>query len=245
MGTTPRIYGELASWWPLLSSPDDYADEARLLADALDAAADRPAVTLLELGSGGGNNASHLRRRLRLTLVDRSPAMLAVSRDLVPQAEHIAGDMRDVRLHRTFDAVLIYDAVMYLTSEADLRAAMTTAFVHCRPGGAALFAPDFVRETFAPATSVGGHDGTDGRGLRYLEWVLDPVAADTTYEVHYALLLRDADGVTRGTDDHHLLGLFGRADWLRLLCDVGFEPDIHRARSGEHAFEWFVARRPA
>jgi hypothetical protein len=24
----PKLYGELASWWPLLSSPDDYAEEA-------------------------------------------------------------------------------------------------------------------------------------------------------------------------------------------------------------------------
>jgi hypothetical protein len=25
---TPRLYRELAEWWPLLSAPEDYAEEA-------------------------------------------------------------------------------------------------------------------------------------------------------------------------------------------------------------------------
>ena len=77
--------------------------------------------------------------------------MLELSRGLNPGCEHLLGDMRTLRLGRTFDAVLIHDAVMYMTSEADLRAALETAFVHLRPGGAAVVAPDCVRETFRPS----------------------------------------------------------------------------------------------
>ena len=40
---------------------------------------------------------------------------------------------------------------MYLTTERDLGLAIETAYIHCRPGGAALFAPDYVRETFFAA----------------------------------------------------------------------------------------------
>ena len=64
--------------------------------------------------SGGGNNAWHLRRHFTMTLVDRSEEMLAVSRRLNPGCEHVAGDMRDVRLGRTFDAVFVHDAVAYM-----------------------------------------------------------------------------------------------------------------------------------
>src|SRR3972149_1508073 len=60
--------------------------------------------TVLELGSGGGNNASHMKAHFKLTLVDRSPAMLAVSRALNPECEHLEGDMRTLRLGRGFDA---------------------------------------------------------------------------------------------------------------------------------------------
>ena len=112
------------------------------------------AETLLELGSGAGHNAVHLKRRFRCTLSDVAPGMLDLSRELNPECEHVAGDMRTLRLGRTFDAVLVHDAIVYMTTRDDLRAAAATAFLHTRPGGAAIFAPDYVRETFAEQTEL-------------------------------------------------------------------------------------------
>ena len=60
-----------------------------------------------------------------------------------------------------------------MTSEEELRAAITTAFVHTRSGGAALFAPDCVRETFREHSNLMQAD--DGRrALRGVEWAWDP-----------------------------------------------------------------------
>jgi len=78
----PKLYDELAPWWPLLSPPAEYVEEAVFFAQQLEGAGDLPCRTLLELGSGGGNNASHLKARFELTLADPSPGMLAVSRAL-------------------------------------------------------------------------------------------------------------------------------------------------------------------
>jgi SAM-dependent methyltransferase len=150
----PKMYTELASWWSLLSPPGDYAEEAAFYLKALIEACERSPQTLLELGSGGGNNASHLKSRFQMVLVDLSPGMLAVSRRLNPECEHVEGDMRTVRLGRQFDCVFVHDAIVYMTTEADLRKAIETAFVHCRPGGAALFAPDHIKENFRPSTLV-------------------------------------------------------------------------------------------
>ena len=243
---SPRLYDDLASWWPLLSSPDDYAMEAawyrRLL---LDACQQQP-VTLLELGSGGGNNASHLKAHFQLTLVDRSPGMLAVSQALNPQCRHVQGDMRTVRLGELFDAVFIHDAIAYLTGEADLRQAMETAYVHCRPGGAALFCPDWLRETFQPHTDHGGHDGAT-RALRYLEWVWDPDPNDTTVVTDFAYLLRDKDGV-RIEYDRHVTGLFPRDVWSRLLEQQGFQAETRsfETTTPDHVTcEVFLASKPA
>jgi SAM-dependent methyltransferase len=221
----PDLYGELAPWFHLLTSPEqeDYADEAALVMELLRRHVDGPLETMLELGSGGGNMASHLKRDLRLTLTDLSPSMLAQSRRLNPDAEHIEGDMRTVRLGRTFDAVLAHDAITYLTTEADLQAAFETAFVHLRPGGAAVFAPDHVKEAFELGSDHGGNDGPDGRGVRYLEWTTDPDPADTTYNVDFAMLLRDSDGTVRVRHDLHVLGIFSREVWLSRMRDVGFE----------------------
>ncbi len=219
----PKLYDQLSSWWALLSPPSDYADEAGFYARELIAAGSEPARTLLELGSGGGNNASYMKKHFHLTLIDLSPSMLSVSRNLNPECEHIQGDMRTVRLGRQFDRVFIHDAIVYMTTISDLRKAIETAFLHCRPGGAALFAPDHVRETFRPYTDHGGCDGDD-RGLRYLEWTWDPDSTDSTYLVDFAYLLRDKDGDMRVEHDRHVEGLFGRNEWLQLLTEAGFQP---------------------
>jgi hypothetical protein len=112
-----------------------------------------------------------------------------------------------------------------MTTQADLRAALATAFVHLRPGGAAVVLPDFVTETYEPSTEHGGHDGADGRSLRYLEWTYDPDPSDSTVVTNYAYLLREADGSNRLLDDRHVEGIFPRATWLRLLAEVGFRAD--------------------
>src|SRR5215208_379553 len=119
-----KLYNELASWWHLFSSPDDYAEEAAFFRETLINTSSSPLITVLELGSGGGNNAFHLKAWFNLTLVDLSSQMLEVSRGLNPECEHIEGDMRTVRLEKQFDAVFIHDAIMYMTSEADLRMAI-------------------------------------------------------------------------------------------------------------------------
>ena len=176
-----------------------------------------------------------------MTLVDLSPQMLAVSRALNPECEHLQGDMRTVNLGRTFDAVFIHDAIAYLTTVFDLAAAIRTAYQHCRHGGVALIVPDCVRETFVAETKHGGHDGDDGRSLRYLMWVVDPDPTDTTYRTDFAILLRDRNGDARVVHDCHIEGLFPREVWMRLLREAGFEPSILNDEWGRDVF---VAKRP-
>jgi ubiquinone/menaquinone biosynthesis C-methylase UbiE len=199
----PKLYDQLASWWPLMSSPAHYVEEAAFYGEQLRSVGDSPARTLLELGSGGGNNASHMKAQFELTLVEPSEGMLAVSRALNPECEHVRGDMRTVRLGRLFDRVFVHDAITYMTTLDDLRSALVTAYEHCRPGGAALFAPDHVRE-----------------------WTWDPDPTDSTYVVDYAYMLREADEPVRVEHDRHVEGLFARAQWLQLVADVGFEPRL-------------------
>jgi hypothetical protein len=48
-----KLYDELAEWWPLMSAPADYADEAEFYGRTLRDACAAPPRTMLELGSGG------------------------------------------------------------------------------------------------------------------------------------------------------------------------------------------------
>ena len=253
-----NFYENLAHWWPLFSAPQDYEEEASIYGDLLAEACDSRIDTLLELGCGGGNNALYMKQRFgQLTLTDLSEGMVDVSRELNPECEHAVGDMRTLRLGKTFDAVFLHDAVCYMCTEDDLRQAIETVFVHCRPGGAALVAPDYVKETFRPDTECGGHDeSVDGsslapgeapRGLRYLAWVWDPDPDDTTYVTEYAFQLRQRDGRVTTEADRHIEGLFPRATWLRLLTEAGFENvravPLEHSEVEDGVHEMFVARK--
>jgi SAM-dependent methyltransferase len=219
------MYQELADWWPLLSAPEDYADEAAFIRTTLRNGVRGSLQTVLELGSGGGNNASHLKSDFALTLVDRSEQMLAVSRKLNPECAHLQGDMRTVRLAQQFDAVLLHDAIMYMTTLADLRKAFQTAWVHCRPGGVVLAVPDAVKETFLSEARHGGHDGV-GRGMRFLEWTYDPNPDDSTFITDYVFLLRSKPDHVQVVYDRHIEGLFPRTDWLNTMQKVGFGTSV-------------------
>src|SRR5262245_15231088 len=243
--TSPQLYADLAGWWPLFSHPDDYAEEAAWILSTLDEELQRRPEHVLELGSGGGNLASHLAPGVRLTLSDLAPAMIEVSRRLNPEAEHVEGDMRDLRLHRSFDAVVVHDAIMYMTNVEDLVAALTTARVHLTPNGATIVLPDYVAESFKPGVAIGGHDARDGsgRGLRYMSWAHPAEVGATAHDLDFAIMLREADGSVELFHDRHRCGLFPRDAWCEAFLHAGFVPPSIRRDPWQR--DVFIARPAA
>lgn len=223
----PRLYSDLAHWWPLFSPPVHYTEEAADLIPILEDGEFDPTRTLLELGSGGGSLAFHVKKHFVMTLTDRSEPMLAVSRDINQECEHLQGDMTSLRLHRLFDRVLVHDAITYATTPDAVRATLRTAVAHCKPGGLIVVLPDHVRETFTPSDESGGEDAPDGRGLRYIEWSWDQNPDDAVHENAFAFLLRQADGQVTSVLDVHQCGLFARADWLTWFAEAGLDTRIH------------------
>ena len=153
--------------------------------------------------------------------------------------------MRSVRLDRLFDAVFVHDAVSYLTTEADLAAAMETAFVHCAPGGAALFAPDFITETFREGTETGGHSDSSRR-VHYEERDYDPDPTDTEYLSEMTYHLQVQGEPDRVVTETHRLGLFPRATWLRLLTEAGFVAEVKVMEHSEldYPMDVFLGAKP-
>lgn len=235
-----KLYDELAEWWPIMASPAEFRQEARFFGRLLRESSKPPPRTVLDLGSGSGLIASHLKAHFTMTLVDMSPQMLAVNRTVNPECEHVLGDMRTLRLGRAFDAVFVHDSVCHMTTAPDLQAVMETAFVHCRPGGVALFVPDELRETFVPSTDHGGND-KENRSVRYVQWTTDPDPRDTAILVDFGILLRDELGVVRVVHERQTHGLFSRAVWLRLLRKAGFSASVV---SHEQIRDLFLCRRP-
>ncbi len=219
-----RLYTDLAHLWPLMSPPEDYQEEAEVILQAIGERLGPGPLRLLDLGSGGGHHLHHIARRHRATAVDLSEAMLAHSRRLNPEVTHHVGDMRDVRLGTTFDAVLIHDAVSYLLTEEDLLAAFATARAHLRPGGLLLVVPDdyadeFVSPHVAHETRRSGEDE-----LTFVEYSTTAPSNGAHLDTAY-VFFRTVGGRLRVDVDRHRCGLFPVATWDALLRRARFRPE--------------------
>jgi SAM-dependent methyltransferase len=211
-----------------LSPPDHYADEAatlratfRRLTRAVGTAKPKQRPRLLDLGAGGGHLLVHLQRHFECTAVDLSPSMLDHCARLVPEARTVVGDMRSLRLAESFDAVLIHDAIDYMATPEDVRAALGTAAAHLGPGGVLFVAPTYTRDNFVDGESA--HDADPSANLTYLSYVHDRDPSDSEYELVLVYLIRDA--ATRAVEasvDRHRCGLFAESEWLSFLGEADF-----------------------
>ena len=201
-----KLYSELATWWPLLSPPSHYVEEAADLRPALHAAPDAPPRTLLELGSGGGSLAFHLKGDFQLTLTDRvgRDARQSTARSTPSASTSRATCARSTSGARSI-IVLIHDAIMYCTDPASVQrgagdrgAALPSRRRDAAPPG--LREGDLHAQTPITAAKM----APDGRALRYLEWTTDPDPADDTFQTLYVFAMREADGTTAVEHDLHL-----------------------------------------
>ncbi len=215
------MYHDLAYLWPTLSPPEEYQEEAQRWRGVLRERLGPGRHPVLELGSGGGHTLSHLTVDFEVTAVDLSPEMLTLSAKLNPGVAHHQGDMRRIRLGRTFRATLIHDAIGYMLTESDLRAVFATAKAHLAPGGVLLISPDYFKETFTDPTVLHWICPSDHRDLTVIEYCHDPDPRDTTIESIFFFLVREK-GATRVEQDRHITGLFPVDTWLELLAEAGF-----------------------
>ena len=225
----------MAYLWPIISPPEEYGSEAAFFGDVIREELGPGRHKLLELGVGGGHNLSHLTDDFDCTAVDLSPAMLALSKGLNPGVEHHVGDMRNIRLERTFDTVLVHDSASYLLTEQDLTETFAPAAVHLRPGGVLMVAPDWFQETF-PDGWVYNWDRQQGDiEVNIQEVMVDPDPSDTQVESTYTYTIKKA-GVTTVEVDTHITGLFSIQTWSDLMGQAGFRVEVRTLPPNEGGY---------
>ena len=224
-----RLYQELADWWPLISPPGEYAAEAAYLAAAV-----------RHRGHRGPRGARPGQRRRARRGAPEGPAGPDAGRPVGRDAGRVAAAQPRVRAPAGRHA---HDPAgpdvrrrpgprrrrLRDRRRGDLRQLIATAFAHCRPGGMAVFVPDYTAETFQ-ARHGRRRQHRRGRPPGQLPRVdLGPGPADDWIQVEYEFTLRAADGTVQVVREAHRLGAFRRDTWLRLLAEAGFEPEARFA----------------
>ena len=190
---------------------------------------------LLELGVGGGHNLYHLTADFDCVAVDLSPEMTSLSEKLNPGVEHHVGDMRNVRLDQTFDAVLVHDSVSYLLTEQDLVETFATAKIHLRHGGVLMVAPDWVQETFPDGWVFNWEQEGEGISISVEEVMDDPDTSDTQVESIYTYKITE-NGETKVEKDTHITGLFPINTWAEVMEQGGFQVEVRSLPPNEGGY---------
>lgn len=242
MTSTSRLYSELSWLWPLWGDATvEYARYCAHVKYLIRHYALRPSETLLNIGCGGGKNLLNLREEFLVTGLDLSPAMVAQARALNPGCEIVEGDMRSFALGRTFDAILMDDAISFMDNRTDFEAAFRTAYAHLAPGGVMITTADVMKETFlqnrTTTTQAAGAARPADLDVVFVENAYDPDPADEKYEATMIFLIR-REGVLRVETDRTSLGVFSRGTWRSVLSDTGFE--VHEGTYADDADEYVV-----
>ncbi len=243
---TPRLYDDLAWLWPIWGGPEDYTDYCNHVTQLIREHAGIPVSSLLDIGCGGGKNVFNLKRNFQVTGLDLSPRMLELARQLNPECEFVRADMRSFDLGRAFDAVLLDDAITYMATRADLRAAFAAAWRHLHPGGVMVVNPDETRETFLQnqtvVTPAGSARPADVEVV-FVENSFDPDTEDDQYEETMVYLIRER-GQPRVEVDRHILGLFAIDAWRAALREVGFKICEQTYAERDKEYVTFVCLKP-
>jgi SAM-dependent methyltransferase len=238
MKDTCHLYTDLAWLWPMWGdAATEYAHYCQHVTGLIRQYATRKATTLLDIGCGGGKNVFNLKREFNVTGLDLSPAMLAQAKELNPGCTFVQGDMRTCRLGRTFDAVLMDDAISHMNCRADFVAAFRTAYAHLNPGGVLVATPDVTIETFQQNRTTTTPVTRDGWDVVFVENVYDPDPTDDHYETTILYLIRDHRRLRIETD-HWTLGIFSLDTWRDVLSETGCE--VHEGRYSPGDAEYTV-----
>jgi predicted TPR repeat methyltransferase len=233
---------QLAEVWDLVYQDGrgkDYPAEAELVAEVIRSR--RPdATSLLDVGCGTGEHLIALGALFdHVEGIDLSEAMVTVARAKAPRATVHVGDMLELDLGRTFDAVIsLYTVVAYLPSLDALRSALRRMAAHLEPGGVLVVEPWWFAEQFIDGYVAGDVVRRDGRTVSR---VSRTVARDGRAHMEIHCLVADRSGIEHFAETQ-VFGLWTKDEYLQALESAGCPSEYVE---GELYCGMFVGQRTA
>lgn len=230
-----QLYHSLSWLYPIISPPEDSIRETEHFVSIIKKNACDDVGSLLHLGSGGGCNDYTFKKYFKVTGIDISREMINLSSRINPEVQYVMADMRSIELKKKFDAVFTsYESIEYMATHRDLKKALRTAYNSLKENGIFLLIVGQTLENFKQnQTETSTHRKGDTEVV-FIENFYDPDKDDSTFEATYIFLARKKGNLSIYSDKH-IVGIFSRKTWLRLLTEVGFSvvEEVYKKQDNE------------
>ncbi len=229
----PPVFADYARYYDLLNRDKDYAAEADYVAGLI-RKFHPSGRSILELGSGTGIHASLLAGKgFTVHGIERSEEMINIARSNASsfsqsptrsECVFSRGDIREVRLRQSFDAVIaLFHVISYQTANKDVVAAFETARQHLKPGGVFIFdvwyGPAVLTEW--PEVRIKRMKNEKVEITRLAEPVLHP--NENTVDVNYHIFVRDrATNAVKELRETHVMRFFFKPEMEITAAQQGF-----------------------
>ncbi|MBV6452753.1 MAG: dTDP-3-amino-3,6-dideoxy-alpha-D-glucopyranose N,N-dimethyltransferase [Anaerolineales bacterium] len=175
---------------------------------------------LLDVACGTGTHAGFLAKHYKVEGMDLDENMISLARKKHPKIRFFQGDMIDFNLNRRFDAITcLFSSIGYAKTKVNLRKAIKSMTRHLRDGGVLLVEP-----WFSPQQWNVGHVHplhADKPELKVTRVSISGRKGNiSTLDFHY--LVGSMQGIEHFTE-HHELGLFTHADYMKSFRAAGLE----------------------
>jgi SAM-dependent methyltransferase len=201
----------------------DYASESSAIRTLIQAH-NPEARTLLDVACGTGGHLRHLQYHYEVTGVDLDPNMLREARNHLPDIPLVEVDMRTLRLHTRFDAVIcLFSSIGCMSDTEELTRAITAMANHLNPGGVLIVdgwvRPDAWRDGRSTTAEVAISDE-----IKVARVVYSRRDGSTTHlEMHH--LVATKDGIEHLVD-HHELTLFAPEEYEAAFQVAGLVAEV-------------------
>ncbi len=217
-----RQYGELAKYYDLLYEQKDYEMEARTILKIIRRYKTSDGNSLLDVGCGTGKHVERLAGKFRCVGMDVSGEMLRIARDRVNGVEFVRGDMVGFDLHREFDVILcLFSSIGYARTYRRLARTLRNFAKHLRAGGVAIIEPWFTKSSYKAGHIhvLATHESDD---LRVVRVDYSKVKGNLSVLDERIIVVEKERGISVFRD-RMVMGLFEKAEFLRLMRGVGLE----------------------
>lgn len=200
-----------------LNMGKDYAAEARKIHAIVGRYKKSAGNHLLDVACGTGLHIEQLRHHYQVEGLDLDQGMLKIARRKYPDISFHHADMVDFSLRRGFDIITcLFSSIGYVKTVPRLNRAIQNMSKHLKPGGVLIVEPWFTPQQWKTDRPHGIF--VDQPDLKIARMNVNGRKGKISFlDFHY--LVATSEGV-KYFSEHHELGLFTQAEYLRAFKDA-------------------------